>query len=109
MTASWTPPGDGRQVASSTPGFDVPFARACALLGKVPNALNQWRARGVGPRWRKSGPHRNDPIFYSEAELAHVLEDMRAFLAGESKLAVRTRIDKANKARPRRPRKTPIT
>jgi hypothetical protein len=109
VSTSWTPPGDGAQVDSDTPGFDVPFARACVLLEKVPNTLNQWRARGMGPRWRKSGPHRNDPIFYSEAELQAVLADMHAFRAGETKLAVRHRIDKASKARPRRPRKTPIT
>lgn len=107
MTPGWTPPGKGQQVDHTTPGFDMPFARACVVLGVVPNTMVQWRRLGVGPNWRKAGPHRNDPLYYSETEIAAVREDMARARSVESKDSVRHRIERASKARAKRPRKQP--
>lgn len=102
MIPGWIPPGPGRQVKSTTPGFTMTRAQACVELSVVPHTMDRWRSQKVGPSWRKAGESVHDPIFYNPVEIARVKAAMAEARAAEPKAAVRKRIAAANRSRPRR-------
>lgn len=106
--AGWTPPGDGREVDPSTPGYRMLIARAAVLLGILPPKLADWRRRGIGPSWRREGGQRNGTIYYAETEIRAIRKSLDEARASEPRAAVKRRIEATTKkpARARRGKAT---